>query len=116
MTAGLYCSSMGTEKRSVTFSTTMPTVAVCPGLRLSAAGSKRILGPAACGGGATAGAAAFAGGGAGFVATTGVAEGANEAAPGPGAWGAGFDAGALTSNSRLTAGRVSVPEYRPRKF
>src|SRR6516165_8196789 len=103
MIAGLYCNSIGTEKRSVTFSTTMPMVAVCPGLRLSAAGSKRILGPEDCaGGGATAGAVPFEGGGTGFVLTAGVTDSGNEAAPGPfgcGA-GAGLYEGAFTSNSR----------------
>src|SRR5262244_463234 len=98
MTAGLYCSSMGTEKRSVTFSTTMPTVAVCPGLRLSAAGSKCILGPDACaGGGVAAGGVALPGAGTGLVARAGVAVGACEAAPGPGVCGVGFEAGAFTS-------------------
>src|ERR1700759_4786026 len=48
ITAGLYWSSIGTEYRSVTFLTTMPTVAVWPGLRFIVEGSKRMRGPVTC--------------------------------------------------------------------
>src|SRR5215469_9128751 len=97
---------MGTEKRSVTFSTTTPMVAVCPGDKFSVAGSNRMCGPATCAWGTAEGGAAGAGG-------IGSPGGAAVGAPGAGAaggavagtaFGFGFDVGAFTSISRFAPG------------
>src|ERR1700741_776165 len=113
MTAGLYCSIRGTEKRSETLSTAMPMVEACPGLRLSRAGSKRILGPETCGARPTLlvapPGAALAGTRSGeFAPLTGPA-GLGTALCGPvvsgEACGEGFEEGALISSSFRTAGK-----------
>src|SRR5712692_1571857 len=101
-TAGLYCSSIGIEKRSFTFSTTTPKVAVCPAFRDRVCGSKRIFAGCASGAGPVAGAAApgtFIAGGTGCCGVAG-----------------GCAAGARISRSRLTWTFVSEPEYTGRRF
>src|SRR5215471_17959550 len=106
MTDGLYCSSIGTEYRSVTLSTTTPMVAVCPGERFIVGGSNRIRGPETCAWGV---AAEFSGAtGEGFVCAG--PDGAPGATPaGPCDAGLGFEVGAFTSISRLAPGNDSVP-------
>src|SRR6267154_6087697 len=59
ITFGSYCSIIGIANRSVTLSTATPNTAVCPGFKLSVAGSNRTRAAVASAGAAVLGDAAF---------------------------------------------------------